>query len=125
MTPDQLAVATTVLNFLSKWPIWALLLIACVIGPWLAIVFLVRIIERNQEKRLGKVIGMYESNVKLVEFAESIGSDYKQLALMVNTALTTLVTLIEKNMYCPLVRNDRLRDIITLLMNEDKKKEKG
>lgn len=125
MTPEQITIVTTLLEFLSKWPAWVGMIAICIIGPWIAMLLLIRIIERNQERRLNIVVGMYESNVKLVEFAEGIGKDYKELALMVNTALTTLVTLIEKNMYCPLVRNDRLRDIIKMLINEDKKEGRG
>jgi hypothetical protein len=121
MTPEQIAILTSFLALLSKWPVWAGLILTCVIGPWAAMGVYIRIIERNQEKRFTEFLSRYEANIGLVKFSETVSQDYKELALMVNTALTTLVKLIENNLYCPLVRNDRLRDVISKLVNEDRK----
>ena len=116
MTPaEQTALISALLALLNKWPVWASILVVIVVGPWIAQGIFIRIIERNQEKRFNEVVSAmqlavkeaesrYSNNVKLVEFAEQIGKDYKELALMVNTALTTLTELIRNNLYCPLVR---------------------
>ena len=116
MTPaEQTALISALLTLLNKWPVWASILVVIVIGPWIAQGISLRIIERNQERRFNEVVSAmqlankesearYTNNIKLVEFAEQIGKDYKELALMVNTALTTLTELIRNNLYCPLVR---------------------
>ncbi|MDA8082297.1 MAG: hypothetical protein M0024_01400 [Nitrospiraceae bacterium] len=116
VTPaEQTALISALLTLLNKWPVWASILVVIVIGPWVAQGISLRIIERNQERRFNEVVSAmqlankesearYANNIKLVEFAEQIGKDYKELALMVNTALTTLTELIRNNLYCPLVR---------------------
>jgi hypothetical protein len=125
MTPEQLTILTALVGLLKVWPVWAGLIVVCVISPWVAIIMLVRMIERNQETRFNAMVAtskqqfddvvrtmqrqfeetlaMYKNNVKLVEFAEQISADYKELALMVNTALTTLTELIRNNLYCPVM----------------------
>jgi len=116
MTPaEQTALISALLALLNKWPVWASILVVIVVGPWIANGLSLRIIERNQERRFNEVVNAmkiansesearYANNVELVKFAEQIGKDYKDLALMVNTALITLTELIRNNLYCPLVR---------------------
>lgn len=126
MTPaEQTALISALLALLNKWPVWASILVVIVVGPWIAQGIFLRIIERNQEKRFTEVVSAmqlavkeaetrYANNVKLVEFAEQIGKDYKELALMVNTALTTLTELIRNNLYCPLVRKTAKTETIEI-----------
>lgn len=131
MTPaEQTALISALLALLNKWPVWASILVVIVVGPWVAQGIFLRIIERNQEKRFTEVVSAmqlavkeaetrYANNVKLVEFAEQIGKDYKELALMVNTALTTLTELIRNNLYCPLVRKTAKTETIEIHQRRD------
>jgi hypothetical protein len=102
MPPDQISIITALLNvfkFLSSWP-FALLLFILVIGPWV----LSLLLAGMQGKRFEAVVKMYENNVKLVESYQTTAGDLKEIVVMNAQAMTRLCDSIEKNQFCPVVR---------------------
>lgn len=97
MSPEQVSVLTNLLGMfklLSGWP-FALFFFLMVIGPWVLSLMLFY----SQRKRFEAVVGMYESNVKLVEKYEKIACDLKDIVIMntqAQTALTEVIRQINK-----------------------------
>ncbi len=77
------------------------------LAPWIVLVF----ISFSQHKRFEAVVTMYNNNFKQVEVTQNLVGDFKNMArderdlvIMATTALSTMNSAIENNMYCPIVR---------------------
>jgi len=57
--------------------------------------------------RFEAVVDMYESNVRLVEKYEELGGDLKDVIILNTETITTLVSEINSNQYCPMVRMEK------------------
>lgn len=103
MTPEQAALVTTLLaatEKISSGPIWSIIFFL-VVGPWV----LALVLSYNSQKRFESVVGMYDSNVKLVESYEKLAWQLTDVLTLNIEVQTRLVEKIEKNMFCPAVRD--------------------
>ena len=109
MSPEQIAILTSLVSLvkmLSSWPVLAIVFLL-IIGPWV----LSMMLYWNSRERFESVVQMYEHNVELVNDYKGLVSDVKDLArdmkdlVMVNTqTFSTLTEAIKSNQFCPLVR---------------------
>lgn len=104
MTGDQIAILNTIAAILDKIGSWPLptILVVLVAGPWLAMIA----VTLMQSKRFEAVVKMYENNVKLVEALEKIAGEQQEVILLNTQKMTHVGTMIENNLYCPLVRKN-------------------
>jgi len=100
MTPEQLTALTGFLNLLSNWPVWASMIVVCVVGPWIALLLL----SRGQEKRFSEQKQMYDSNVELVKTTQILAKDLKEIITYNTQVMTQVRDIAENNLYCPLNR---------------------
>lgn len=131
MTPQDLAgakIMADLITTIGAWPL-SLVVILVAIGPWIALFFAVRSLEKRasqheietvkavaeirelfqealdqQEKRHSEVVRMYENNVELVRTVAKLAQDEAGIIHLNTQAMTRLVDYIEKNFHCPLSR---------------------
>ena len=124
MSSQEVALLTTVIQAILKvggWP--AALLITMFLGPWIMALLLVLFLERghsrriesitdNQNKRIEaiaeqhrEVSQMYKNNVVLVESVQQLAGRMDELIMINTRAMTRLEENIEKNWFCPIVRD--------------------
>lgn len=83
---ELLPVLTSLVNILqavSGWP-FAIFFFIMIVGPWLFATALMY----SFRKRFEAVVGMYESNVRLVEKYEKVAEDLQSVIIMNTQAMT-------------------------------------
>lgn len=107
MTPDQisaLAAISAIITQIGTWPIGAFLL-AIVFGPWIAMWF----VSRSMEKRHEAALKMYETNVKLVENYEKIAKEQADMIRLSTGATTELTTWLKNKTPCHTFISSKIR----------------
>jgi preprotein translocase subunit YajC len=96
----------SIIAYLGATPI-LLFLTVMGLGPWVMIIY----ISRQQDKRMSKMIAMYENNVTLVKSYEGltasvikINDNLQDLVILTTSTMQTLVEHIKSNLFCPLVK---------------------
>lgn len=105
MTPDQISALASLLALIktmSGWP-FGIFFLLIIVGPWV----LALILAYSHRVRFEAVVDMYESNVRLVEKYEELGGDLKDVIILNTETITTLVSEINSNQYCPMVRMEK------------------
>jgi hypothetical protein len=98
MTPDQVSALTAISAIISQvgtWPIGALAS-AIIFGPWIAMWF----VSRTMEKRHEAALKMYETNVKLVENYSRMASEQADTIRLATAATVELTTWLKTRTPC-------------------------
>ena len=88
MTPQEVSVLASVLSLIkavSGWP-FAIFFFTAMVGPWIFAMALMY----SFRKRFEAVVGMYESNVRLVEKYEDIAKDLQSVIVLNTQTMTQL-----------------------------------
>ncbi len=105
MTPDQIAALTAMSAFMSNVGTWPLgsIAIAITFGPWVAMGF----ISRSIEKRHEAAVKMYEDNVKLVVNYEKFAAGMQDILVLNTQTMTQVKERVDSNLFCPMMRKDQ------------------
>lgn len=113
MTPEQVALVTAILSFLSKaggWPGWTFL-VAVLVVPWVVALFVV--VKKNNDVAtilnqykadMSEMRRMYENNVILVKEYQRLAGDLREVVMINTQTFSTLTEAISHNQFCPIVR---------------------
>lgn len=107
MTPEQVAVITTVATILERvgtWPVGSVL-IAIAFGPWMMMI----LISRAQEKRFDAITKMYENNVELVKNYEGVAKILHDTVVYNTQTLTQVKDTADNNLFCPMIKQQTKR----------------
>jgi hypothetical protein len=105
VSPDQIAALTALSSFFANIGTWPLGSVAIVIvfGPWVAMGF----ISRSIEKRHEAAVKMYEDNVKLVINYEKVSRELQGILVLTTQTMTQVKERIDNNLFCPIMRKDQ------------------
>ena len=90
------------MEMVSGWP-FATLILIMVIGPWVCAILLFF----GHQRRFDAVVKMYEANVELVNDYKGLAVDVHDVVILNTQVLQQLVSDVEKNQFCPLVRKEQ------------------
>lgn len=126
MTPDQINAVSAIaiiLKAMGGLPIWGIAFFILV-GPWVGMIVItgsmskrndkqarefqdhVAAIVNSQDKRFEEVVRMYENNVRLVTDYSSLAGDLTGIITLSTRTLEGLVSKIDNNQFCPVVRKE-------------------
>lgn len=105
MTPQDVAALSALASIFKEvgsWPLISVFL-AVILGPWLGMALFFVVMSRRHDK----MVQMYEANVTLVETTQKLAEGWQDVVVLSTQIMTKVLTAVESNLFCPLMRKDR------------------